>query len=294
MARFDYDDKLSFIFPNSIEVEEEVNEEGKKSYSLNVGLYLDDDGEIQSRTKMGFMTISITSLDAETRTTESVCEDIARGTEGARYYVVPEKPECMFMNIPASVSILGNTLNLSRFIFAVRVSIDTLTAVSVVIELNEDNPERVHQFYKDVLEIARSVRVSGDPIPLGDLTSEQLQEAIQLSFDEDNEAVDITSSIRVEVTRGDETFSFSFGEDDLEEEENDTSSGWGQSITIEGDETPSFSFGEDDLEEEVIDTSSGWGQNITIEGDETGLETEDYSSGTAWGSGMMIDGKPVK
>lgn len=47
MACFSYDDKLNFILPNWIEVEEELNEEGEKSYSLNVGLYLDDDGEIQ-------------------------------------------------------------------------------------------------------------------------------------------------------------------------------------------------------------------------------------------------------
>lgn len=235
MEPFAYNDNLSFFLPDWIEVCTELNEDGEESSVLNIGLYLDDDGDIQQRFKASFSTITIKNPDDRQITVEDVCEELAGAVEGTKFYVVSGSPECMFMNMPMPVSILGVELKLRRHFFAVRISRETMVAVTAIVEVAENNEKNL-QFYKDMLEVARSARVDGKPLPIDGLTAEQLMQEIELSFEDDDEAIDITSAIKIEISSGDEKTTISFSENESEEMAN-TASGGEHNYTTEGDES---------------------------------------------------------
>ena len=252
---FEYDDRLSFLFPDWIEVTKDVDEDGEEHPVLNIGLYIDDDGDIQHRVTASFARINIKKPDM---TIQEVCEDLARATEGTKYYVVPGSPECMFMTMPMLTSTFGFKLKLRRYFFALRIDKERMVAVTGAVQVSEDNEHNI-QFYRDMLEVARSVRIDGKPLQLERISEEQLMQAIEPTFNEDDEPVDITSSIKVQVSSGDETTTYSFGDFEPEDEE----------------------------------TSSGWGQNITIQDDESDVEDDNHTSGIGWGGSIKINGEPL-
>ena len=218
MATYEYNDKVKFMLPAGFILEREENDEGEEVVKILAGEYEDDDGD----TCYSFQC-TITELEYDPDdidddiTSENLFEKVTDRMEDIKRVKVADAPETYFLSKAIPLQIFGRVMKMFGAITIVRTSdwggINILSSN----RFNDDDLDGNAEICKNVYEVMKSVRVDGKKIPLDNISPEIIQNVIDSSFDTDSDAIDVSPTIKLNITTGGETRTLEYTSDGMKE-----------------------------------------------------------------------------
>lgn len=219
MATYEYDDKLKFVFPSGFMLKREENDEGDEVVKILAGEYEDDDGDTcySFQCQITELEYDPDDMDEDDITSENLFDKVTDRMEDAKKVKVANTPETYFMSKAIPLQIFGRVMKMFGAITIVRTSdwggINILSSN----RFNDDDLDGNATICKNVFEVLKAVRVDGKKIPLENISPEIIQDIIESSFDFDSEAIDVSPTIKLNITTGNETRTLEYTSDGMKE-----------------------------------------------------------------------------
>ena len=199
MPIFKYNDTIKFMLPPGFKCLREEDEDGKYARILT-GKYYNDQGE----TNYSFeCRVEIYEYDpimsGQGLTTDNLLERLAESIDNSRRVKLPGDPKTILLNRALPFSVLVGMVKSYATIALVQVedwAVMQLISYGVYDDEPNANSERSETFFK----ILRAVRVHEESLPIDTITPAAAEEVLRLSFVEDGEALDVTSSLHFDDT----------------------------------------------------------------------------------------------
>lgn len=218
MATYEFNDRIKFLLPSGFILTREENDEGEEVVKILSGEYENDDGETCYKFSCNVTVNEFDPDDVDDDiTSANLLDKLAERMEDSRRLKLPGTPEAVFINKGTPISIFGRLLKMFACICLVRTSDwSTLQLVSVT-RMNDDEPEENSVVYENMYEVLKAVRINGKKVPVESVSPYMLQDALELSFDENGEAIDVSPKIQFNFTSGDETTTYEYTQDGMKE-----------------------------------------------------------------------------
>ena len=218
MATYEFNDQIKFLLPSGFMLTREENDDGDEVVKIISGEYENDDGETCYKFSCNVTVNEFDPDDVDDDiTSANLLDKLAERMEDSRRLKLPGTPEAVFINKGTPISIFGRLLKMFACICLVRASDwSTLQLVSVT-RMNDDEPEENAVVYENMYEVLKAVRINGKKVPVESVSPYMLQDALELSFDENGEAIDVSPKIQFNITSGDETTTYEYTQDGMKE-----------------------------------------------------------------------------
>lgn len=218
MATYEFNDQIKFLLPSGFMLTREENDDGDEVVKIISGEYENDDGETCYKFSCNVTVNEFDPDDVDDDiTSANLLDKLAERMEDSRRLKLPGTPEAVFINKGTPISIFGRLLKMFACICLVRASDwSTLQLVSVT-RMNDDEPEENAVVYENMYEVLKAVRINGKKVPVESVSPYMLQDALELSFDENGEAIDVSPKIQFNFTAGDETTTYEYTQDGMKE-----------------------------------------------------------------------------
>jgi len=218
MATYEFNDQIKFLLPSGFMLTREENDDGEEVVKILSGEYENDDGETCYKFSCN---VNINEFDPDDVdddiTSANLLDKLAERMEDSRRLKLPGTPEAVFINKGTPISIFGRLIKMFACICLVRASDwSTLQLVSVT-RMSDDEPEENSVVYENMYEVLKAVRINGKKVPVESVSPYMLQDALELSFDENGEAIDVSPKIQFNFTAGDETTTYEYTQDGMKE-----------------------------------------------------------------------------
>lgn len=218
MATYEFTERIKFILPPGFMLTREENEDGEEVVKIISGEYENEDGETLYKFSCN---VNFNEFDPEEVddgiTSANLLDKLVECMEDVRSLKLPGKPEVVFVNKGTPVSIFGRLLKMFACMCMVRVSAWSTLQLFSVTQKRDDEPDENALVYENMYEVLKAVRINGRKIPVEGVSASMLQEALELSFDEDEEAMDLSPKIQINFTAGDETTTYEYTQDGMKE-----------------------------------------------------------------------------
>ncbi len=222
MATYKYDSKTKFVLPSGFEYLVEKDDDGNDIKRIVADKYYDDEGELSYHFMAGINEMEVNyENESATLSFKDIAQDMIDGTgrKGGRFYVIPGSPQCMFMTIPMPLSIFGVMIKSFALVLIFQEDRHNLIQIVSSSVFNDDEPKENTKIYENIMKLAKSVRIDGEKLPLDELTAKKLQKALELTFNEDDETIDVSPKINLEINDGEEIVTYELTKDGLNEVE---------------------------------------------------------------------------
>lgn len=219
MATYEYNDKVKFVLPAGFMLEREENDEGEEVVKILAGEYEDDEGDTcySFQCQITELKYDPDDMDEDDITSENQFDKVTDRMEDAKKVKVADIPETYFMSKAIPLQIFGRVMKMFVAITIVKTSdwggINILSSN----RFNDDDPDENATICKNVFEVLKAVRVDGKKIPLENISPEIIQDIIESSFDFDSEAIDVSPTIKLNITTGNETRTLEYTSDGMKE-----------------------------------------------------------------------------
>ena len=234
MATYEYNGKIKFMLPVGFILSRDENDEGDEIVSILSGEYENDDGEIcyKFSCRVNLNEYDPEEMDEDVNSS-NLLEKLAERMEDSRRLKIPGKPETILINKGMPISFLGHMMKMFAFIGLIRFSNWSVIQLVASSSFNDDDPSENALLYENIFEVLKAIRVNGKKLPLEGLSPQSIQDVLELSFDEDGEAIDVSPKLRINITTDDRTRTYEYTADGM------------KLVDAEDDENQDFFFAED-------------------------------------------------
>lgn len=219
MATYEFNKDLKFILPPDFIFSREEDDEGNEHVKIQAGEYENDDGETAYRFSCSIAESEIEyDEDAERFSPEDLLKKIAADKERVKYLMLPGKPASMLMTMGLPMSIFGMMLKMYAAMLTVVFSETQFINIISSSKIDDDDPEKTVEVFRNMLEVAKALRYKGKPLNVTGLSPERLAIDLEPSFEDDgNEPIDISPKIQFNMVNGDETTTYEYTPDGMKE-----------------------------------------------------------------------------
>ena len=208
----EFNDRIKLRLNSNFDYVTETDDDGEETIKIYGGEYEDDDGD----TKYAF-SCSIEageydsdSFDGEEVDSNSLLDKLSEVLEGANTLVVSSNVRLQVKAMP--FSLFGKVLNMYGVIALIKYSEMGVLRIVSSRRYNDDSAENLKNC-EDFYEVLNAVRISGKKIQLGSITPSQILSLVDSELSEDNESVDLSSAISINITSGGETTTLKYSGD---------------------------------------------------------------------------------
>ena len=211
MATYEYNKNLKFLLPSGFKCLTETDDEGNENFRITAGDYKDDEGEIVHRfnCKIVFVEYEFTDEIEDRKTAaKKVLENVSDGFKNCKKIKLPGNPEAYIISKAMPVSLLGRTIKKFVLVLLILTSETSIAQMISTGNIYEDEPEEELEVYKYMFEVMKAVRVDGKKLNLDGITPQKMKKTLKPVFDESEEALDVTPTIRFVFNDGSEETTF--------------------------------------------------------------------------------------
>lgn len=218
MATYEYNDKIKFMLPAGYLFSRDEDDEGNEVVNITAGEYENDEGETcyKFTCRVSYSEYDPEEADEEF-TSENLLDLLAERMEDSRRMKLPGTPKTILINKGMPLSIFGRIMKMFASISLVQVSDWSVLQLITTGMFNDDDPQENSARYEYLYEVLKATRINGKKLPVDSTSPSQIEEAIQLTFDEDGEAIDVSPKIQFNFTNGDETTTYEYTTDGMKE-----------------------------------------------------------------------------
>lgn len=217
MATFEYNDRIKFLLPSGFIFSRDEDEDGNEIVSILTGEYENDDGETCYSFNCRVNYNEYDPADCEEDiTSTNLLEKLAERMENSRRMKLPGTPETILVNKGIPLSIFGHVIKMFGTVGLIRVSDWDVVQLVTSSRFNDDDPESNKAVYENMYEVLKAIRVNGKKVSIDVTTPAQIQDALELSFEEDG-TIDVSPKLQFNFTAGDETTTYEYTADGMKE-----------------------------------------------------------------------------
>ena len=237
MAKKTYDNSMVSTFPDRFKMELpdgyridiDYDEDGEQTANLRGGFSINEEGEETSEFSAAFITMNSTIENRDELIRDGklkdhfvpgmMMEQVAEGVmnqlqeqfgPGTRLNLYSSYPASVVMKFYKPFSFFGITLESYVVMYLVEVTENLFFGINTVYQ---NNDEGNGTFFKHLLNVIKSIRVSGKPVDVGDLTPEKLEQAMDMEPGDDVEALDLGLTMGINFQHGDEETRYTINSD---------------------------------------------------------------------------------
>lgn len=218
MATYEFNNKIKFMLPAGYLFSRDEDDEGNEIVNITAGEYENDEGETCYKFTC---RVSYTEYDPEEAdeefTSDSLLDLLAERMEDSRRMKLPGTPKTILINKGMPLSIFGHVMKMFASLGLVQVSDWSVLQLFTAGMFNDDDPQANSERYEYLYEVLKATRINGKKLPIDSTSPSQIEEALQLTFDEDGEAIDVSPKIQFNFTNGDETTTYEYTTDGMKE-----------------------------------------------------------------------------
>lgn len=218
MATYEFNDKIKFMLPPGFIFSRDEDDDGNEIVSILAGEYENDEGEIcyKFNCRVNYNEYDPEEADEEF-TSENLLDLLAERMEDSRRMKLPGIPKTILLNKGMPLSIFGRVMKMYASIGLVQISDWSVMQLITTDMFNDDDPSENTTRYENLYEVLKAVRVNGKKLPIDSITPYEIEDALQLTFDEDGEAIDVSPKIQFNFTAGDETTTYEYTSEGMKE-----------------------------------------------------------------------------
>lgn len=218
MATYEFNNKIKFMLPAGYLFSRDEDDEGNEVVNITAGEYENDEGETCYKFTC---RVSYTEYDPEEAdeefTSDNLLDLLAERMEDSRRMKLPGTPKTILINKGMPLSIFGRVMKMFASIGLIQVSDWSVLQLITTGLFNDDDPQANSERYEYLYEVLKATRINGKKLPIDSTSPSQIEEALQLTFDEDGEAIDVSPKIQFNFTNGDETTTYEYTTDGMKE-----------------------------------------------------------------------------
>lgn len=218
MATYEFNNKIKFMLPAGYLFSRDEDDEGNEIVNITAGEYENDEGETCYKFTC---RVSYTEYDPEEAdeefTSDNLLDLLAERMEDSRRMKLPGTPKTILINKGMPLSIFGRVMKMFASIGLIQVSDWSVLQLITTGLFNDDDPQVNSERYEYLYEVLKATRINGKKLPIDSTSPSQIEEALQLTFDEDGEAIDVSPKIQFNFTNGDETTTYEYTTDGMKE-----------------------------------------------------------------------------
>lgn len=218
MATYEFNNKIKFMLPAGYLFSRDEDDEGNEIVNITAGEYENDEGETCYKFTC---RVSYTEYDPEEAdeefTSDNLLDLLAERMEDSRRMKLPGTPKTILINKGMPLSIFGHVMKMFASLGLVQVSDWSVLQLITTGMFNDDDPQANSERYEYLYEVLKATRINGKKLPIDSTSPSQIEEALQLTFDEDGEAIDVSPKIQFNFTNGDETTTYEYTTDGMKE-----------------------------------------------------------------------------
>ena len=218
MATYEFNNKIKFMLPAGYLFSRDEDDEGNEVVNITAGEYENDEGETCYKFTC---RVSYTEYDPEEAdeefTSDNLLDLLAERMEDSRRMKLPGTPKTILINKGMPLSIFGRVMKMFGSIGLIQVSDWSVLQLITTGLFNDDDPQANSERYEYLYEVLKASRINGKKLPIDSTSPSQIEEALQLTFDEDGEAIDVSPKIQFNITNGDETTTYEYTTDGMKE-----------------------------------------------------------------------------
>lgn len=218
MATYEFNNKIKFMLPAGYLFSRDEYDEGNEIVKITAGEYENDEGETCYKFTC---RVSYTEYDPEEAdeefTSDNLLDLLAERMEDSRRMKLPGTPKTILINKGMPLSIFGHVMKMFASLGLVQVSDWSVLQLITTGMFNDDDPQANSERYEYLYEVLKATRINGKKLPIDSTSPSQIEEALQLTFDEDGEAIDVSPKIQFNFTNGDETTTYEYTTDGIKE-----------------------------------------------------------------------------
>jgi|GEM_PF-1352314 len=218
MNTYEYNDKIKFMLPAGYLFSRDEDDEGNEVVNITAGEYENDEGETcyKFTCRVSYSEYDPEEADEEF-TSDNLLDLLAERMEDSRRMKLPGTPKTILINKGMPLSIFGRIMKMFASISLVQVSDWSVLQLITTGMFNDDDPQANSERYEYLYEVLKATRINGKKLPVDSTSPAQIEEALQLTFDEDGEAIDVSPKIQFNFTNGDETTTYEYTTDGMKE-----------------------------------------------------------------------------
>lgn len=218
MATYEFNNKIKFMLPAGYLFSRDEDDEGNEIVNITAGEYENDEGETCYKFTC---RVSYTEYDPEEAdeefTSDNLLDLLAERMEDSRRMKLPGTPKTILINKGMPLSVFGHVMKMFASLGLVQVSDWSVLQLITTGMFNDDDPQANSERYEYLYEVLKATRINGKKLPIDSTSPSQIEEALQLTFDEDGEAIDVSPKIQFNFTNGDETTTYEYTTDGMKE-----------------------------------------------------------------------------
>ena len=130
---------------------------------------------------------------------------------------LPGAPKTILLNKGMPLSIFGHILKMYASIVLVQVDDWAVMQLITTGTYSDDDPSVNTERYENLFEVLKAARVKGKKLPVESVSPSEIEEALQLTFEEDGEAIDVSPKLQFNFTAGDETTTYEYTAEGMKE-----------------------------------------------------------------------------
>lgn len=218
MATYEFNNKIKFMLPAGYLFSRKEDDEGNEVVNITADEYENDEGETCYKFSC---RVSYTEYDPEEAdeefTNDNLLDLLAERMEDSRRLKLPETPKTILINKGMPLSIFGHVMKMFASIVLVQVSDWSVLQLITTGRFDDDDLQANSERYEYLYDVLKATRINGKKLPVDSTSPSQIEGALQLTFDEDGEAIDVSPKIQFNFTNGDETTTYEYTTDGMEE-----------------------------------------------------------------------------
>lgn len=218
MATYELTERIKFMLPPGFVFSRDKSDDGDEVISILADEYNDDDGETCYKFNCRIIYIMYNPQDPDKAVkSENLLDFLAESMNAHRQMKLPGMPRAVLLSRAMPLSILGCIIKTYATIGIIQVSDRDFIQLIVTGEFNDDDPSENTKRYENLLEVLKATRIDGNALQLGGLSASEVEDALQLEFDENCEATDISPKIHFSFSDDDETTTYECTADSIKE-----------------------------------------------------------------------------
>ena len=211
MATYEFNENVKFILPAGFVFTRDEDDEGNESVSIKTGEYENDDGETDYKYSWLIKYKEYDSEEAdEGFTSDKLIDWMVERMEATKYMRLPGTPRSILMTKAMPVTVFGRMLKM--FVSLCMFQVDDWAAMQLIHtgRYNDDDPYSNTERYENFYEVLKSVRIKGEKLPLEGISASDIEEALYLTFEEEGDAIDVSPTLKINVSVGNQTASYEY------------------------------------------------------------------------------------
>lgn len=218
MATYEFNEKIKFMLPAGFIFSRDEDDEGNEVVSILTGEYENDEGETSYKfnCRVAFSEYDPAEADEEF-TSENLLDLLAERMENSRRMKLLGTPKTILLNKGMPLSIFGHMIKMYASIGLVQVDDWAVMQLITSGTHNDDDPSVNTERYENLYEVLKATQINGKKLPVDSITPSEIEEALQLTFEEDGEAIDVSPKLQFNFTAGDETTTYEYTAEGMKE-----------------------------------------------------------------------------